>query len=63
MNGDKALGLDGFTMAFFQSCWDILKKYIMNVFHDLQARSKFERSLPFRRNSGLLILRIFNLLA
>ena len=24
-NGDKALGPDGFSMAFFQSCWHILK--------------------------------------
>ena len=24
-NGDKALGLDGFFMAFFHSCWHILK--------------------------------------
>jgi hypothetical protein len=22
LNGDKALGLDGFTMAFFQKCWE-----------------------------------------
>ena len=25
MAGDKASGLDGFSMASFQSCWDILK--------------------------------------
>jgi hypothetical protein len=25
LNGDKASGPDGFTMAFFQKCWDVLK--------------------------------------
>jgi hypothetical protein len=32
MNGDKAPGPDGFTMAFFQKCWEILKKDLMAVF-------------------------------
>jgi hypothetical protein len=31
MNGEKALGLDGFTMAFFQFCWDVMKADIMGV--------------------------------
>ena len=26
MNGDKAPGPDGFTMAFWQSCWDFVKE-------------------------------------
>jgi hypothetical protein len=25
MNGDKAPGPDGFSMAFFQKCWGVLK--------------------------------------
>jgi glycerol-3-phosphate acyltransferase PlsY len=25
MNGDKASGRDGFSMAFFQACWDVFK--------------------------------------
>ena len=25
ISGDKALGPDGFSLAFFQSCWDIIK--------------------------------------
>jgi hypothetical protein len=25
MNGDKAPGPDGFSMAFFQTCWVVLK--------------------------------------
>ncbi len=29
LNKDKALGLDGFSMAFFQSCWDAMKEDVM----------------------------------
>jgi hypothetical protein len=32
MNSDKAPGPDGFTMAFFPACWDILRLDIMEVF-------------------------------
>ena len=31
-NGDKAPSPNGFSMAFFQSCWSVLKKEIMEVF-------------------------------
>jgi hypothetical protein len=44
LNGDKALGPDGFSMAFFQACWSVLKEDIMKVFHDFHARGKFERN-------------------
>jgi hypothetical protein len=43
INSDKVLGPDGFTMAFFQACWDVIKD-VMRVFHDFHARSKFEKS-------------------
>ena len=43
-NGDKASGLDGFTMVFFQSCWSMEKTDIMNVFHVFHAHSVFEKS-------------------
>ena len=36
-NGDKALGPDGFSMAFFQSCWGVLKTKIMVVFHNFHT--------------------------
>ena len=36
-NGDKALGLNGFSMAFFQSCWCVIKIEIMAVFHDFHT--------------------------
>ena len=34
LNGDKALGPDGFTMAFWQFSWDRVKEYIMKLFKD-----------------------------
>ena len=45
VNSDRALGPDGFTIAFFQTCWDVLKEDIITVFHDFHTRGKFERSL------------------
>jgi hypothetical protein len=45
MNRDKAPGPDGFTMAFFQDCWDVIKSDIMGVLHEFHAHSKFVRSL------------------
>ena len=45
MDGNKALGPDGFSLAFFQACWEVLKKDIMVVFSDFHARGKFEKSL------------------
>jgi hypothetical protein len=44
LNGDKAPGPDGFTMVFFQKCWDILKYDIMAVFAEFHSRGKFEKS-------------------
>jgi hypothetical protein len=34
MNGDKALSPDGFSMAFFQKRWAVLKQDIMTVFSE-----------------------------
>ena len=45
MDGNKAPGPDGFSLAFFQACWDVLKEDIMAVFLDFHARGKFEKSL------------------
>jgi hypothetical protein len=66
---DKALDPDGCTMGFFEAFWEVLKVDITNVFHDFHARGMFGKtSIPpsfllFRINQGLLILRIFDLLA
>ena len=32
MEGDKALGPDGFTMAFFHKCWKVVEKDVMDFF-------------------------------
>jgi hypothetical protein len=45
LNGDKASGPDGFTMAFFPKCWKILKKDLMVVFAEFHSSGHFEKSL------------------
>jgi hypothetical protein len=45
MDRDKASGSDGFSMAFFQDCWVVIKEDIMAVFSYLYTRGKFEKSL------------------
>jgi hypothetical protein len=47
MDGNKAPGPDGFSLAFFQACWDVLKEDIMAVFEDFHARGRFEKSLNY----------------
>ena len=29
LNGDKASGSDGFTLAFWQDCWDVVKNEVL----------------------------------
>jgi hypothetical protein len=45
MNRDKAPGPDGFSIAFFQDCWDVIKKGIMGVFQDFYTHNKFVKSI------------------
>jgi hypothetical protein len=45
MDRDKAPGPDGFTMAFFQKCWEILKNDLMAIFAEFHNRGQFEKSL------------------
>jgi len=49
MNRDKAPGPDGFSLAFFQDCWDVIKTDLMRVFWDFHSQSKFVK----RRSLGL----------
>ena len=42
VEGDKAPGPDGFTMAFFQKCWRVLEGDVMAFFKD---QCVFEKSL------------------
>jgi hypothetical protein len=44
-NGDKAPGLDGFSLAFFQNCWSIVRKDVLGVCQEFHEHCQFERSL------------------
>ena len=52
MNGDKTPGPNGFTMAFWQSCWDFVKEEIMDLFKEFFDERSFAKSL----NSTFLVL-------
>lgn len=58
----------GFSMAFFQACWDVIEAYIMGVFHDFYASSKFENNLNatfielIRKKSEAIDLKDFGIL-
>nr|CAN67427.1 hypothetical protein VITISV_025107 [Vitis vinifera] len=52
MNGDKASGPDGFTMTFWQSCWDFVKGEILEMFKEFHEQSSFLKSL----NNTFLVL-------
>ena len=45
MNGNKASGLNGFTVAFWQSCWDFVKEEVMEMFKEFYEQSSFIKSL------------------
>ncbi|RVW83965.1 Ran-binding protein 1-like c [Vitis vinifera] len=50
--GDKAPGPDGFTMAFWLFCWDVVKPEIIGLFREFYLHGTFQRSL----NSTFLLL-------
>jgi hypothetical protein len=52
MNRDKAPGPDGFPLAFFQDCWDVIKSDMMGLFTDFHAHNKFVKSL----NASFIVL-------
>ncbi|RVW42718.1 Transposon TX1 uncharacterized 149 kDa protein [Vitis vinifera] len=52
MNRDKALGPDGFTVAFWQSCWDFVKEEIVDLFKEFFDKKSFAMSL----NTTFLVL-------
>ena len=52
ISGEKAPGLDGFTLAFFQHCWEVVKVEVLNTIKDFYEHEEFERSL----NSTFMVL-------
>ena len=45
LEGDKALGPDGFSLAFFHHCWGVVERDVLVVFEEFYLRSRFEKSL------------------
>ncbi|RVW24909.1 hypothetical protein CK203_079460 [Vitis vinifera] len=41
MKGDKAPGPDGFTMAFWQACWDFVKEEVVDLFKEFYEHGSF----------------------
>ncbi|RVW19306.1 LINE-1 reverse transcriptase-like [Vitis vinifera] len=52
MDGDKAPGPDGFTVAFWQECWDFVKEEILELFKEFYDQRSFVKSL----NTTFLVL-------
>ena len=51
LNGDKTLNLDGFSLSFWQFCWDFVKYKVMGFLKEFPEQSRFVRSL----NSTFLV--------
>lgn len=47
MTEDKSPGPDGFSMAFFQGCWDTIKNDVTAFFHDFHAHGSFVKFFFF----------------
>ncbi|RVX07794.1 hypothetical protein CK203_021806 [Vitis vinifera] len=45
MNGDQAPGPNGFTLSFWQSCWDFVKEEILEMFKEFYDQNVFLKSL------------------
>jgi hypothetical protein len=57
-NDDKASSPNGYTMAFTQACWVVLKEDIMKVFCQVHASGKFKRDLNLNAPFLALISKI-----
>lgn len=42
---DKAPSPDGFSLGFFQPCWEVVKVDMMQVFQELHSIGKFKKSV------------------
>ena len=45
MEEDKALGPNGFSMAFFHHCWRVVERDVVAIFEEFYQHCKFEKSL------------------
>ena len=45
LEGDKAPGPDGFSLAFFHHCWGVVERDVLAMFEEFYLHSKFEKSL------------------
>ena len=52
MKGDKAPGPDGFTVAFWQVCWDFVKEEVVDLFKEFYEHGSFAKCL----NTTFLVL-------
>ena len=52
MNEDKAPGPDGFTVAFWQFCWEFVKEEVLEMFKEFHEQNVFLKSL----NTTFLVL-------
>lgn len=47
MDGEKAFGLDGFTIAFFKNSWEVVKLDLMKVFDEFFVRGTINKSMNY----------------
>ena len=52
LNNDKALGSDGFPLAFWAFSWDFLKNEVLGFFKEFQEQGRFVKNL----NATFLVL-------
>lgn len=45
MDNVNASGLDGFTIAFFKNCWDVIKNQLILVFNEFHERGIINTSM------------------
>ena len=45
MSGEKAPGPDGYTIAFYKHCWDIVKIEVLNSLQEFHEHEFIKRSL------------------
>ena len=42
LDRDKVLGSDGFTIAVFQDCWDVIKDDLVRVFAEFHRSKDYQ---------------------